>query len=402
MSAELARYKNHYSGFAIVTDGLWRKSLSVIRSLGKANYHVTVLGNSWCTTGFWSRYATRRERFPTADSNETAFIQALTSLLDEYNDAEITPVVFAMEDASMKCLVKMQHSEPTVSFAALLPPPDALAIAADKALTMKHAADLGIPCPHTAIADNPTSAVTLTNELEKGSFVAKPRVGVGSSGVLYGTHLKEEDWAQHIRNFGSLVIQERIPEEGEALGASLLIDENGKTIAAVAHRRLKQYPVSGGPSTDRITIDNPELIANSEHLLQSLKWRGIAMVEWKLDPRDNVPKLLEINPRFWGSLELAVRAGVDFPLIYAQASRMEPFSPVISSETGVRCRWMIPGDILRYLSSQEREPLSQFFSGLPSSAEEWDPKDLRGALAACICTGLLACNPRYWRYVRRK
>lgn len=45
------------------------------------------------------------------------------------------------------------------------------------------------------------------------------------------------------------------------------------------------------------------------------------MVEWKVDLRDGRPKLMEINPRFWGSLELAVRSGVNFPSLYADADR---------------------------------------------------------------------------------
>ncbi len=50
-------------------------------------------------------------------------------------------------------------------------------------------------------------------------------------------------------------------------------------------------------------------------LLKSLNWIGVAMAEFKVDPRDGIPKLMEVNPRFWGSLHLAIVSGVDFPYL---------------------------------------------------------------------------------------
>lgn len=63
---------------------------------------------------------------------------------------------------------------------------------------------------------------------------------------------------------------------------------------------------------------------------------------------------------------------------------------------------MIPGEILRFLTQKraERESLAKFLSHL-RSAEEWDLRDLPGAVGALVCTGALALNPRYWRYVLR-
>ena len=69
----------------------------------------------------------------------------------------------------------------------------------------------------------------------------------------------------------------------------------------------------------------------------------------------------------------------------------------------MRCRWVVPGDLLRYWSAPraQREGLREFFKGLPGLAEEWDPRDVSGAIATVICTGALALSPKYWRYVRR-
>ena len=125
------------------------------------------------------------------------------------------------------------------------------------------------------------------------------------------------------------------------------------------------------------------------------------MVEWKVDPHDGRPRLLEINPRFWGSLELASRAGIDFPLLYGLAASGKRLPEASRYRVGARCRWIVPGEILRYLSDRRREPLREFLRGLPRLAEEWDSRDRRGAIATVICLFLQALRPRYWKYLRR-
>lgn len=138
-------------------------------------------------------------------------------------------------------------------------------------------------------------------------------------------------------------------------------------------------------------------------LLSSLKWIGIAMVEWKIDANDGLPYLLEINPRFWGGLELAIRSGVDFPMMYYQACLDQPvkFEPKYS--VGVVSRWIIPGELLRYLSTPHamRENFLAFISGLPEQADEWDTRDIRGTLAAIICPTLSLVRRKYWKFLRR-
>jgi hypothetical protein len=108
------------------------------------------------------------------------------------------------------------------------------------------------------------------------------------------------------------LVQERIPKEGDSLGVSALFDENSRVKAAFVHRRLREYPITGGPSTLRESVSRPEILELGLSLLKALDWFGVAMVEFKMDPRDDTPKLMEVNPRFWGSLQLAISSGVHF------------------------------------------------------------------------------------------
>ena len=157
------------------------------------------------------------------------------------------------------------------------------------------------------------------------------------------------------------MIQEFIPSGGEAYGISLLFNRSSQLRAAFTHRRLREFPVKGGPSTLRESVHMPQLLDKSVKLLQHLNWYGVAMVEYKQDPRDGKCKLMEINPRFWGSLPLAVVAGVDFPYLLYRLVMDGDIEPVLDYPEGIRCRWLLAGDVLHFLTNPNRFRLQPSF-----------------------------------------
>ncbi|MBK6674411.1 MAG: ATP-grasp domain-containing protein [Proteobacteria bacterium] len=83
----------------------------------------------------------------------------------------------------------------------------------------------------------------------------------------------------------------------------------------------------------------PLALEQAATLLRALRWRGVAMVEFKRDLRDGSLRLMEINGRFWGSLQLAIDAGVDFPRLLADLARgVRP--AVAPYRLGVQMRWL--------------------------------------------------------------
>ena len=80
-------------------------------------------------------------------------------------------------------------------------------------------------------------------------------------------------------------------------------------------------------------------------LLQRVKWHGVAMVEFKVDTATERPLLMEINGRFWGSLQLAVDAGVNFPLLLLKMAMGQCETiPENGYRVGVKSRWLL-GDL---------------------------------------------------------
>lgn len=100
---------------------------------------------------------------------------------------------------------------------------------------------------------------------------------------------------------------------GRGIGIEFLY-RHGRKVWHFAHERVREFPLSGGASSYRRSIQPPEhLLADAQKLLDHLSWHGVAVVEFKVDEHGR-HWLMEINPRLWGSLALAIDAGVDFPL----------------------------------------------------------------------------------------
>ncbi|MCP4748488.1 MAG: ATP-grasp domain-containing protein [Desulfobacteraceae bacterium] len=342
-----------------ITDGHWRKSLAAVRALGRRHIPVTVGESSWPATAAFSRYCTKSLIYPPVCQTPDSFIEFITTYLRK------TPhrMLLAMEDETI--LQVARHRE-ILSKSVFLPvvSEQQMKKALRKDNIVKLAEKMGIPVPKTWLVDNARRLSELKNTLPY-PVVIKPRQGSGAAAVVYVNHAHEliPAYNRVHKHFPWPMIQERIPEKGAGYGASFLMDHNSVTLAAFMHQRLRQYPVSGGASTLRISIKNNEIRDMGEALLKALNWFGVAMVEFKYDPGDGQYKLMEINPRFWGSLALAIASGVNFPYLLYRMACGETLRPVTSYRLGVMCRWLLPGDLLHYIRHPRRADIGKdFFS----------------------------------------
>lgn len=221
------------------------------------------------------------------------------------------------------------------------------------------------PSPESSAVESlaPDMREGLTLQTIPTPAVIKPRISSGYFGIAYVK--KQEDLAPFYREVHARypypLIQEWIPDGGGTYGLSALFDEASKVRAAFVHKKLRMFPVQGGPSTLREAVEHPQVMELGLSLLKALDWAGVAMVEFKVDPRDGVPKLMEVNPRFWGSLQLAIFSGVDFPHLILRMARGENVPPVMHYQVGKRCRWLLFGDILHFLKNPNRLHLHPSF-----------------------------------------
>jgi predicted ATP-grasp superfamily ATP-dependent carboligase len=254
-------------------------------------------------------------------------------------------VVIPMTDVSAPLVLALRSSHPEVE----VPFPDLEDYRAisDKEGLLRVAGEVGVPVPRQVVLERPTTAMERDPASVGFPLVLKPArsavstgAGIGKFGVTQVADAAQLEAAlrAYPEEAYPILVQERIM--GPGLGVFLLAWE-GRTLAAFAHRRIREKPPTGGVSVYRESVAvAPELREYSERLLARYRWRGVAMVEFKQDARTGTPYLMEVNGRFWGSLQLAIDSGVDFPAMLMRALFGEPDSPVDSFRMGIRSRWL--------------------------------------------------------------
>jgi len=231
-----------------------------------------------------------------------------------------------------------------------IPSQDQIELAQDKRHVVLLAHQLGIACPETFLLREGESLADVARRVCY-PVVIKPRFslclrnGKWVLGNVQYAHDLEDLMSKYHKSHAQIpfpLVQEKI--EGEGRGVFLLV-WNGELKAAFCHRRLREKPPWGGVSVYRESIpSDKELVEKSFALLQALGWQGPAMVEFKVDRRDGRAKLMEVNGRFWGSLQLAIDAGVNFPLLLYRLVNGEDVPAQFNYKVGVKSRWLL-GDL---------------------------------------------------------
>jgi predicted ATP-grasp superfamily ATP-dependent carboligase len=370
----------------LVTDGHFRKSLAVVRSLGRKGIPVAVGERTFLNTSFFSKYCTRRLVYPSPQQSPNQFIEFL---LKEIKKKQYD-CLFPMEEGTLLLLAKY-HSQISEYTYLLIPDLKKIEFVRDKGNLMRFAESHGFPVPKTWYSPPLSPSPAMGGGMGEG-VVIKPRISSGSFGIVYVK--KREDLISSYQNvherYPFPLIQEWIPDGGGVFGLSALFDEASSVKAAFVHKKLRMYPVQGGPSTLAEGVEHPQIMELGLSLLKSLNWVGVGMVEFKVDPRDGIPKLMEVNPRFWGSLQLAIVSGVDFPFLILKMARKECFDPVLRYAVGKRFRWLLLGDILHFLKHPQRFDLHPSFFNFfdPNTSYDIfskdDPLPLLGSVATFL------------------
>jgi len=296
----------------LVTDSARGSAVACIRSLGRAGFRVIAADTSASAAGFRSRYVAKAFVYPDPEADAGAFCDAL----EEEIRREGVRLVIPATDLTAVPLASQRER-----FAALtrlgIADDAALECVQDKERTIEIARGLGIPVPAGRIATSVEDALDFA--VQHGwPIVLKPRrsrsledAGVVSHVVRYAGDERElrARWPS-VQSAEGVILQEFYAGRGEGVE---VLAQDGEPLLVFQHRRRREVPVTGGASSDRESVAlDPQLVDPALRLLRALRWTGLAMVEFKVGSRG--PQFMEINGRIWGSLPLAVAAGVDFPL----------------------------------------------------------------------------------------
>jgi predicted ATP-grasp superfamily ATP-dependent carboligase len=327
----------------VVTDGEQRAALATVRSLGRAGHTVHVCSSRGRSLAGASRYCVTQVQLPDPLGAPDAFAEALVRFCGDVRADVLLPI----SEAALLAVLPQRER-----FGCAIPFPSAEWFAAicDKERVLESASAHGLAIPRQHVLQSPAQLTALDGRLQfpvvlkPSRSVAGPASQRSKATVRYASD--ESELRRTLRDLlpqaFPILLQERI--EGPGCAISVLM-WNGELRAAFAHRRLREKPPSGGVSVLRESIPlDADLLRHSVALLRDFAWQGVAMVEFKVDARSGTPYLMEINGRLWGSVQLAIDAGVDFPLLLVEAAMGSEPKPLPEYPAGVRTRWEL-GDL---------------------------------------------------------
>ncbi|MGB9773629.1 MAG: ATP-grasp domain-containing protein [Bacteroidota bacterium] len=231
-----------------------------------------------------------------------------------------------------------QKRQRDTCFRYLLPTKKAFLVSRDKLALAHFAQAAGIAIPKTLIEEAKENSDGLGFPL-----VAKKRFGEGAKGQRILKNPSELERFLHTSSTADYIVQEYLPGEENVYGAFFLYS-NGELIDWQGHKRIRTFPARGGVSVFSTVCKDEELKVAGKAVLDKLEWSGLAMVEFILDSRDKKLKLIEVNPRIWGSILLSGRlVGKYIEVLLGRKLAAEPIEKEYLN-------WLFPGEVLHFLS----------------------------------------------------
>jgi len=324
----------------VVTDGDTRQSLALVRAFGRRGLRVEVLADRRGSLAGASRFAAAEHLLADAEREPDAWAASVTELLAERPHALLVPTT---EVALGTLYAAGIPSRARVA----APPRDAYEHAVDKAQLLALAAEAGFAVPDGLLVEHPESLIELPMgfappvflKARRSRFLVDGRWQRGI-GLRIETPGELAAAASDPGLHGGALLQACEPGHGEGL---FFAAERGRAVAWFAHRRLREKPPWGGVAVLCESIEpDPALLGPAARLIERLGWHGVGMLEFRRRP-DGRAVLMELNPRLWGSAQLALDAGADFAS-WLLALHAGGAPPRWQPRSGVRLRWLL-GDL---------------------------------------------------------
>jgi len=328
----------------LVTDAGYKHTLGIVRELGKENIDVFALANNINDVSLQSRFI---KKYILIDDLQILQIK-------EFCKQNSIDLILPISSKSVKFF--SNHRDEFISSQLMsLPTKENLEIANTKRLTYDFCKTLNINVPNTFY---PSSIEDISNIGKEITFpcVIKGLYEVGGGQVTYVYNPKDlkviyKKFCElhNVANTDSLpMIQEYI--EGNGVGFFGLY-QNGKYMKSYQHERIRENPPEGGASVCAKTIFNKKLFKLGKTILDQLDWNGVAMVEFK-KTKEGEFFLMEINAKFWGSHDLGIACGANFPKSIIQLGTQKDVDDIYKKN--LKYQWPLNGDISSSLNSPKR------------------------------------------------
>ena len=323
-----------------MTEGDLKHTLGIVRQLA-GSFRVYTCATRRLSMAGVSRSTSINLRCPpVADS--AAWLRWLDAAIRRHRIDQVIPV------GHEACALLARHRDRWLPRTRIvLPEASKVDLALDKRATNHLGEALGLSVPRLAqprsigdihaCADQVGYPLVIKEAVEGSSDVAYVDDRYGLERTL-AAFLARNRWSEPYLP----IFQQRIVGPGFGVFATY---QDGRCRRIMAHRRIREYPPTGGYSTCAELWADPVLLEHGRRMLDALGWHGVAMVEFKRHDVDGRYYLMEVNPKLWGSLDLALAAGCDFPgdlCAIADGADLPEMQPPTAR---LRFCWPISGDL---------------------------------------------------------
>jgi predicted ATP-grasp superfamily ATP-dependent carboligase len=339
----------------LLTDAEYKQCLAILRALSLKQLSVHCSASRRKSLAFYSKYCKKKFIYSKPTKNPDQFKNDIETIVQSNKTEVLMPI------GSASCTLISQQKEKLEKYARVpIANYDTFVKAHDKSIVNELANRNNIPAPHSSV---PKNLKELKSSLKDYSFpiVLKARKGTATSQVRYCRNQEEtitlwnkfnkigKGETSGIVDHSYPIIQEYLP--GEIIDV-LFIFNKGKPRGCLTQRRVITLPVDGGSGALNITINEPTIARDAIKLMKALNWHGVGMAEFKRDTNGNA-KLIEVNPKFWGTTECSISAGMNFPYMLYEIAMDGDTKPQFSYLKDKPFGWPFPMGIKSILETNE-------------------------------------------------
>ncbi len=331
----------------LLTYGWVRSSYSALRNLKKHHLKVFVSDSSRIGMSQFSRFSSGFKKYTSHYEDENKFI---SDILDICSSKKIKLILPSHNETEIIARHRDKFSNELV---AMIPDEFHCRMFNNKSEAYDYVSSIGVNVPSRIKYFDPNLISQLLRSKGNEKTVIKLLTGNSSKGVFYGENPEHSQKIVEELIEKYKLVPSRYPQieeyvEGKGYGCSVLYSK-GKFIAHFTHRRLRDKIETGGTSTLREAAVNEGIESATKTIFDSLGWNGLAMCEFKVCPETGRFWFIEVNPRMWGSISLAIESGVQFPylawLCASQgASQAINYHSMCKVNLNWKARWLL-GDI---------------------------------------------------------
>ncbi|HET8804196.1 MAG TPA: ATP-grasp domain-containing protein [Aequorivita sp.] len=322
----------------LITDVEFRKAFDVVNIMQRYyKYDCILCAGSKARVRLPLIYGSKIYKLGKGTSDE--FNRDLNEILKKFKDQKI--VYMPLSEDTTSLFYKYTDSHSNSNLFHKLPKEEYFDLTGNKGKFQLYCEKKGFPVPREYTYDDIES-------LKKNfrPLILKPHDGQGSFGIQY-FHSPDELKKLKDYDLSRYILQDKVISDKKVIGAFFLCD-NGKVINSYTHQRLRTFPVIGGSTVFSKTIFNDQVIDIGKRLLKDLEWNGMAMIEFMYDAPSKEWKIIELNPRIWGSIMLSAFNHSNFLDDYVRLC----LGMEIEKKREIRpvyIRWLVPYEFLNLM-----------------------------------------------------